>query len=163
MDAERSRLLTPSRLLAALMLFTLLFGLAFLTVFLSSPSTITLDISAPVGETVVCHVVVDGRAEVHEGVVPVTYHFKAHELTYAVVGVDPTTDDLTVSATDQSGSGGSVNAAGVKGTYKTQWWGSKWSHGRMTESHVTNMRRSAAHEQEGPEGNEADEAQNASP
>lgn len=156
--SNSSQLLTPTRIVILLALVTLALLSAFLIAFLSRPSSVTLEISAPMGEKVICHVVVDGRAEAHEDTVPVSYQFRAYEFTYAVIAADAATD-LTVSATDQSGSGAVNKAAGVKGKYRSDWWGASWQNEHMTSTHITNMRRSAASQQGGEEGGETNEHQ----
>ena len=135
------RLVTPTRIVVLLTLITLGLVGALLVAHLSRPSTFTLNISAPVGKTVVCHVVVDGKAAEYQDEVPVTYRLVGHDIAYAVICTDPAAGDLDVLAFDQSGTGGSWTGAGVKGTYKGRWWGSS-SHGEiMTPTHVTTMRK----------------------
>ncbi len=152
--SNRPRLVTPTRIivLIAISAFALLGVL--LSAWLSRPSTLNVDITAPVGETVVCHVVVDGRAESYEDLVPVTYHFDAHDLAFAVVCIDPTAADVEVTWSSHTGSGGATVGAGVKGSYVGHWWGSFWKFETMTATHVATMRTSVAQGEKQSGGNE---------
>ncbi|MCA9109427.1 MAG: hypothetical protein KDA52_05745 [Planctomycetaceae bacterium] len=152
------RLVTPTRIVVLLTLITLGLVGALLVAHLSRPSTFTLNISAPVGKTVVCHVVVDGKAAEYEDEVPVTYRLVGHDIAYAMICTDPAAGDLDVLAFDQSGTGGSWTGAGVKGTYMGRWWGSSARGEIMTPTHVTTMRKAVMAQHEETEGNEENES-----
>ncbi len=85
---QRTSLLTPTRVVAALALGVALLAGAVFFAWAAGPRTITLEVTQPAGQTVVCHFVVDGKAESHEDTAPVTYHFEAHELRYAIIPRD---------------------------------------------------------------------------
>ena len=146
-DPTRSPLLTPTRILTALGLFVAVLGGAVFVAWLAAPRTVTLEITQPVGKTVVCHVVVDGRPESHRAVAPVTFRFAAKELRYAVVCLDASPPaDVTVLVRDRAGTGGVRTGAGVKGSYRAAWWGTHAQFEAMTPTHVATMRSSATAE-----------------
>lgn len=142
-QAESRSWITPTRVVTALTVCVLLLGGAVGIIWLSRPSVITLTVSEPVGKTVVCHFVVDGRPESREGTVPVTYRFPANEVRYAVIPLDPAPpSDISVNVHDETGTGGGVTSEGVTGVFKCSWWGTTSSMSPMTATHVTTMRKS---------------------
>jgi hypothetical protein len=145
--AQQSSLLTPTRIVAAIAFGVVVLGVAVFMAWLAAPQTVTLEIAQPAGKTVVCHAVVDGKAESYRAVAPVTYRFEAREFRYAVVGLDASPPaDVTVLVRDPSGTGGVRTDAGVKGTYRAAWWGTQAQFEAMTPTHVAKMRSSAAAE-----------------
>ncbi len=155
---QRRSLLTPTRVVAALALCVALLAGAVFFAWAAGPRTITLEVTQPAGQTVVCHFVVDGKAESYEDTAPVTYHFEAHELRYAIIPRDasPPTE-VTVAFRDQSGTGGNITAPGVTGGYTANWWGTAFHDRPMTPTHVATMLKSVTAQGEtgGNEGNEA--------
>ena len=146
-SAQKTSLSPPTLMLAALGLSVVLLGGGAFVAWLSAPRSVTLEITQPVGKTVVCHLVVDGRAESHEAVAPVTYQFEANELHYAVVCLDGSAPaDVTVLLRDQSGTSSGTTSAGIRGSYSANWWGSQSRMEPMTPTHVATMRSSAAAE-----------------
>ncbi|MGE0377663.1 MAG: hypothetical protein AB7I48_25250 [Planctomycetaceae bacterium] len=127
--------------MAALAVCVLVLTGAVMLAWLGSPRTITLEITAPVGKTVVCHLVVDGKPKSREDVAPVTYQFEAKELRYAVICRDPLPPgEVNVRVHDRAGTGGSVSGAGVTGRYYSGWRGTSFQTGAMTGTHVKTMR-----------------------
>lgn len=141
--AQKTSLLTPTRVVTAVGLCVGVLGGVVFVAWLSAPRRVTLEITQPVGKTVVCHVVVDGRPESHRAVAPVTFRFAAKELRYAVVCLDASPPaDVTVLVRDHAGTGGVRTSAGVKGSYRAAWWGTQARFEAMTPTHVATMRSS---------------------
>lgn len=155
---QRTSLVTPTRVVTALALGAALLAAAVFFAWSSGPRTITLDVTQPAGQTVVCHFVVDGKPESHEDTAPVTYHFEAHQLRYAIIARDSSPPaDVTVTIHDRSGTGGVSTAPGVTGAFTANWWGTVSHIGSMTPTHVATMRKSVIAQRVtgGNEGNEA--------
>ncbi|MBX3440049.1 MAG: hypothetical protein KF861_21340 [Planctomycetaceae bacterium] len=157
-DSRPSRsFFTPTRVISALAAFTAALCTMLLVMWLSGPSVITFKVSAPVGRTVVCHFVVDGRAESQKDVAPVTHRFEANKVRYAVIALDGTPpSEVTVSVADKFGSGGEISAEGVTGGFGTNWWGTSFQLGPMTAAHVASMRKSVLAESESVKHESAD-------
>lgn len=125
-------------------IITILLGIAVAMAFFRMRSRpITIFISSPPGEVVLCDLVIDGRPESRRDTAPVTYTFHARQLDFAVI---PETEDagnviVSVNAAPGKGSG---SGQGFRGTATVKSGMGSVSLGSMAPQHVENMRASRA-------------------
>lgn len=125
---------------------TLLLGVLVGIAIVNQPRPITIEVTAPTGEAVVCDLVVDGQPETRNGVAPVRYVFEeAAHVDFAVIAVTASAGDVRVELTSGGGSG-SAKGIGIRGSAYAGPAGSGISIGGMTREHVENMRAARAGE-----------------
>ncbi len=155
---SQSKVLTLKRLIVVLALLGLLLATGLIVTWLSRPGKVTFSVLQPAGQTVLCHLVVDGQAHEIEDVVPFWHHYEATELRFAATCLDPTvTAGVAVVVDGPSIDFGSATGVGLKGVYQHHWWSGRCQFEGMTSTHIANMRASAMAERGEAGGNEGNE------
>lgn len=124
---------------------TLLLGVVVGVAILNQPRPIMIEITDPVGEPVVCDLVVDGQPETRGGIAPVRYVFEASQVDFAVIPLSAGVGDVRVELSGKYGSG-SAAGAGIRGNAHARPGSGGISIGGMTREHVENMRDSRRQE-----------------
>ncbi len=139
-DTPTTRLFTPTRIIGALAVLVALLAVAVFVQWRANSSVMTIDVDQPVGATVFCRFVVDGRPELRTCVVPVTYEFPAAHLTYAIIGEDVSVSNVRVLFRHSHGAAGSAIGDGVQGECRGGGFASAMMIGGMSAGDVASMR-----------------------
>lgn len=130
-----------SLLLIGLAILLLLLGGAVGVVWLQGPRRVVVNVTAPAGETVVGHFVVDGSPRAANATVPARFEFIAHDVRFALILREAAAGPLTVGIRDDSGSGGEATGDGIKGSCVFQPLQSRLEFGPMRTTESEAMRR----------------------
>jgi len=122
---------------------TLLLGVVVGIAILNRPRPITLEVTAPAGEAIVCDLVVDGQPETRGDVAPVRYVFEAREVRFAVIPATAGVGNARVTLSSNQGAG-TADGAGIRGNASSGPTGGGITIGGMSREHVENMRAAQA-------------------
>jgi hypothetical protein len=156
-EAAHDRIRPVTIVLIVAAVLTAMLGIAVVVAFLSRPDPITLTITAPAGEVVLCDLLIDGRPETRRDTAPVTYEFQARQVEFAVIPESVAVGDVKIEISAGGGKGSS-GGAGARGTASVGAVGGGVSIGNMSPQHVGNMRTSRVEAADGSEAIQDEDA-----
>jgi hypothetical protein len=143
---NRGRLLTVILLVAAAL--TVILGIVVVVAFISKPQPVTMEITEPIGEVVICHLVIDGEPDFRHGTAPVIFDVEGGQIEFALIPVSADAGELHLKITSTHAQGSTVGD-GIRGTITSRFGGSGMNLGALPPAHIASMR--AAIESDPPE------------
>jgi hypothetical protein len=143
---NRGRWLTVMLLIAAAL--TVILGIVVAVAWFAKPEPITMEITEPVGELVICHLVIDGEPDVRHGTAPVIFTMEGGQIEFALIPVSADAGELRLKITSSHAQGSTIGD-GIRGTIFSRFGGSGINLGALPPAHIASMR--AAIESDPPE------------
>lgn len=146
------RLLTVILLVTAAL--TILLATLVAVAWLYKPKPITMEITGPAGEEVICHLVIDGRADVRRGIAPVTFSIVGEQIEFAVIPVSANAGKLRLKITSSHAQGSTVGD-GLRGTISNRGVAGGMTLGALPPAHIDSMRAAVVQDSNPPEMSES--------